>query len=161
MMHVSYNAPPELKRFQQLALPVGAVLFAVLVIGFFLDRGQFFRSYLFAFSFWAGISVGSLALLMLQHLTGGGWGFVIRRTLEAATRTLPLMLLLFLPIVAGAHWLYPWTHAEEIAKNPELHQDEIKELSTEVETLQSLFENYNLGMNVFRRAQGGRAGLRE
>ena len=50
---------------------------------------------------------------------------------------------------------------EEIATNPELHQDEIKELSTEVETLQSLFENYNLGMNVFRRAQGGRAGLRE
>ncbi|HEX2557165.1 MAG TPA: hypothetical protein VHK86_02485 [Nitrososphaera sp.] len=50
---------------------------------------------------------------------------------------------------------------EEIAKNPELHQDEIKGLSTELETLQSLFENYNLGMNVFRRAQGGRAGLRE
>jgi len=50
---------------------------------------------------------------------------------------------------------------EEITKNPELYRDEIKELSTELETLQSLFENYNLGMNVFRRAQGGRTGLRE
>lgn len=120
MMHVSYNAPAELKRLQQRALPVGVVLFAILVLGFFLDRGQFFRSYLFAFSFWAGISVGSLALLMLQHLTGGGWGFVIRRILEAATRTLPLMLLLFLPIIVGAHWLYSWTRAEEIAQHPAL-----------------------------------------
>jgi hypothetical protein len=120
MMQVSYNAPPELKRLQQRVLPVGVVLFAILVIGFLSNRGQFFRSYLFAFSFWSGISIGSLALLMLQHLTGGGWGFVIRRVLEAATRTLPLMLLLFLPIIAGAHWLYPWTHAEEIAKSPAL-----------------------------------------
>ncbi len=69
MMHVSYNPPVELKRLQQRALPVGVVLFAILIVGFFLDRGQFYRSYLFAFSFWAGISVGSLALLMLQHLT--------------------------------------------------------------------------------------------
>jgi hypothetical protein len=50
---------------------------------------------------------------------------------------------------------------EELMKNPEQNKDEIALLSTEVETLQSLFENYNLGMNVFRRAQGGRSGLRE
>jgi hypothetical protein len=50
---------------------------------------------------------------------------------------------------------------EELMKNPEQNKDEIAMLSTEVETLQSLFENYNLGMNVFRRAQGGRSGLRE
>ncbi|HEX6253236.1 MAG TPA: hypothetical protein VFZ55_03350 [Nitrososphaera sp.] len=50
---------------------------------------------------------------------------------------------------------------EELAKNPEQNIGEIAMLSTEVETLQSLFENYNLGMNVFRRAQGGRASLRE
>lgn len=50
---------------------------------------------------------------------------------------------------------------EELAKNPEQNIGEIAMLSTEVETLQSLFENYNLGMNAFRRAQGGRSGLRE
>lgn len=50
---------------------------------------------------------------------------------------------------------------EELMKNPEQNRGEIAMLSTEVETLQSLFENYNLGMNVFRRAQGGRSGLRE
>ncbi|HEX6281403.1 MAG TPA: hypothetical protein VFZ67_04190 [Nitrososphaera sp.] len=50
---------------------------------------------------------------------------------------------------------------EELLKKPEQDRGEIAMLSTEVETLQSLFENYNLGMNVFRRAQGGRSGLRE
>lgn len=50
---------------------------------------------------------------------------------------------------------------EELLKDPENNKGEISMLSTELETLQSLFENYNLGMNVFRRAQGGRAGLRE
>jgi hypothetical protein len=120
MMQVSYNAPPELKRLPQRAFSVGVVLFTILVFGFLWNRAEFFRSYLFAFSFWAGISIGSLALLMLQHLTGGGWGLVIRRVLEAATRTLSLMLVLFLPIIAGAHWLYPWTHAEEIARSPAL-----------------------------------------
>lgn len=115
-----YNAPPSAGRFQQLALIVGVVFTVVFAIGFFVDRAQFFHSYLFAFSFWVGISVGSLALLMLQHMTGGGWGLVIRRVLEAGTRTLPLMLILFVPIVVGAHWIYPWTHAEEMAKNAAL-----------------------------------------
>ncbi len=115
-----YNAPPNVNRFQQLALIVGVVFAAILLVGSFLDRAQFFHSYIFAFSFWVGISVGSLALLMLQHLTGGGWGLVIRRVLEAATRTLPLMLILFVPIIFGARWIYPWTHAEEMAKNAAL-----------------------------------------
>jgi hypothetical protein len=105
---------------QRGALAVGVVFTLLLVIGFFLDRPQFFHSYLYAFGFWAGISVGSLALLMLQHLTGGGWGLVIRRVLEASTRTLPLVLILFLPIVLGAHWIYSWTHEEELAKHPVL-----------------------------------------
>jgi hypothetical protein len=57
---------------------------------------------------------------MLQHLTGGGWGLVIRRVLEAATRTLPLVLILFLPIVFGAHSIYSWTDANELVKHPVL-----------------------------------------
>lgn len=110
----SANSPTlDLKRFQQLALIAGVLGLVVLVIGYFVDHAQFFRSYLFTYAFWIGIPLGSLALLMLQHLTGGGWGMVIRRPLEAATRTLPLMLVLFVPIVLGVHSLYPWTHAEE------------------------------------------------
>jgi len=115
-----YNAPPNVSRVQQGALIVGAVFTIIFAIEFFVDRNQFFRSYLFAFSFWAGISIGSLALLMLQHLTGGGWGLVIRRVLEAATRTLLLVLVLFVPIVLGAHRIYKWTDAHEVAEHPVL-----------------------------------------
>jgi len=120
MMIASYAAPASVQRIRQRALIVGAVFAVLLAVGFLLDRRQFFHSYLFAFSFWVGISIGSLALLMLQHLTGGGWGLVIRRVLEAATRTLPLMLILFVPILLGAHWIYRWTDAEELASHPVL-----------------------------------------
>src|SRR4026207_2374318 len=67
---------------------------------------QFFRSYLIAYLFWFGIAVGCLPLLMLPHLVGGAWGFVIRRSLEAGTRTLPLMVALFVPILFGMNSLY-------------------------------------------------------
>jgi hypothetical protein len=50
---------------------------------------------------------------------------------------------------------------EELKGNPSINNEQIKMLTTEIETLQSLFENYNLGMNYFRRARGGRTGLRE
>ncbi|HEX2231255.1 MAG TPA: hypothetical protein VHG34_03620 [Nitrososphaeraceae archaeon] len=50
---------------------------------------------------------------------------------------------------------------EELEKNPDAKNDQKKILMSEIETLQSLFENYNLGMNYFRRARGGRTGLRE
>ena len=117
-----YNAPPNVDRVQQGALIAGGVFTVIFAVGFFLNRDQFFHSYLFAFSFWAGISIGSLALLMLQHLTGGGWGLVIRRVLEAATRTLPLVLLLFVPIVLGAHRIYKWTDVHEVAEHPVLKE---------------------------------------
>ena len=78
---------------------------------------QFFRSYLIAYLFWLGIAAGCLPLLMLHHLVGGTWGFVIRRILEAGTRTLPLMLLLFVPLLFGIHSLYEWSHSEVVARD--------------------------------------------
>jgi hypothetical protein len=120
-----YNTPPDVARLQQLALIVGVVFTVLFAIGFLVDREQFFHSYLFAFSFWVGLSVGSLALLMLQHLTGGGWGLVIRRVLEAGTQTLPLMLILFVPIVLGAHRIYSWTNVRYWAEDPALSEKSI------------------------------------
>ena len=99
-----------------MALIVGVVFTLLLIVGGIINHTQFHRSYLFAFAFWMGFPLGSLALLMLQHLTGGGWGLVIRRPLEAATRTLPLMLLLFIPIAVGTGIVYPWTHEPEITR---------------------------------------------
>lgn len=103
--------PPDLTRTRNVALGVGGVLTLLMIIGAFLDRGHFFHGYLVGFVFWTGITVGSLALLMLQHLTGGAWGLVIRRVLEASTRTFPLMLLLFIPVAIGLKHIYPWTDA--------------------------------------------------
>ena len=109
MTPLGYTPPAELNRISTRALIVGVVFTVLLIIGGLLDRTQFFRAYLIGFVFWIGITVGSLALLMLQHLTGGVWGLVIRRVLEASTRTLPLMMVLFVPIAFGLRQIYPWT----------------------------------------------------
>src|SRR6266568_1243311 len=111
MIQAGYTPPAELSRVRSSALIAGVVLSALLIIGAFVDRAQFFHAYLVGFVFWIGITLGSLALLMLQHLTGGAWGVVIRRVLEASTRTLPLILLLFIPVVVGLKQIYPWLKA--------------------------------------------------
>jgi hypothetical protein len=114
----SFN-PPNMSDYQRRALIVGIVFLVVLVAGVFFNARQFFQAYLIGWTFWTGIAVGSLALLMLQHMTGGGWGLVIRRSLEAATRTLPLMAVLFIPVIIGAHSIYhEWMDHEEVAKHP-------------------------------------------
>ena len=116
-MITSFN-PPDFSRYQNRALIVGLAGLILLLTSVFIDLKLFFQAYLVGFTFWAGVAVGSLALLMLQHLTGGGWGLVIRRVLEAATRTLPLVVLLFIPIIIGSHSLYEWTHAEVLEQHP-------------------------------------------
>jgi len=109
----SFN-PPNMSDFQKRALIVGIVGLVALVASAFFNGHRFFESYLIGWTFWTGITIGSLALLMLQHLTGGGWGLVIRRSLEAATRVLPLMAILFVPILLGAHSIYHhWTDPTE------------------------------------------------
>ena len=102
-----------LQRFGTMAAVVGLVLAGV---GFAMGGlERFYQAYLVAYTFWLGVALGSLALLMVQHLTGGAWGVVIRRPLEAAVSTLPVMALLFLPIVLGMHDLYHWTHADALS----------------------------------------------
>ena len=93
----SFN-PPNLSDLQKRAGAVGIVFLIGLIASAFFNPRQFFQSYLIGWTFCTGIAIGSLALLMLQHLTGGGGGLVIRRVLEAATRTLPIMAVLFLPV---------------------------------------------------------------
>ncbi len=57
---------------------------------------------------WLGVTLGSMAILMIRHLTGGGWGMVIRRILGAAMRTVPLLAVLFIPVIVGMKYLYIW-----------------------------------------------------
>jgi hypothetical protein len=104
---------PQLDRVQKRAGFVGVVGFLFCVLIFFRDRDQFFHSYLYAYIYWISIPFGSIAILMLHHLTGGRWGYPLRRILEAGTRTLPLMAVLYIPIWFGMSRLYPWTNPDE------------------------------------------------
>jgi hypothetical protein len=121
VQNLTYATPPETARYQQRALVVGAIFLIIFIVGLFLPGefgggvAQFFHSYLVGFMFWLGVTLGCLGLLMLQHLTGGAWGFVIRRVLEAGTRVLPLMLLLFIPLaIFGLPHLYEWMHIGDV-----------------------------------------------
>ena len=113
MVAQEYRAPESVGRFQQRALLVGGVALLVSILGAVRTPELFYPSYLMSFLLILGLAVGSLGLVMLQHLTSGHWGIIIRRPLESATRTLPLMAVAFLPIaIFGMGYLYSG-HADE------------------------------------------------
>jgi len=89
-------------------------LLGCLLLGWGAPR-QALLSYLFAFLFFTGLSVGSLALAMVHVLTGGAWGFYIRPYLLAAARALPLQAVIVLPLLIGVRVLYPWASPELLA----------------------------------------------
>src|SRR5256885_15390045 len=106
---------PDCARAQTIALAGGGVGIVLSLVGLATNPDQFYRSYLMGYLFWVGLALGGLPLMMIHHLTGGAWGLVIRRPLEAGARTLPLMLLLFVPVFLGAHTLYAWARPEAVA----------------------------------------------
>jgi hypothetical protein len=104
-----------MKQFGMIAGVLGVVL---AVAGFFMSGAdRFFQAYLVAYTFWMGVIMGAMALLMVQHLSGGVWGIILRRPFEAAVRTLPIMTVLFIPIVFGMHSIYEWS-LPEAANDP-------------------------------------------
>jgi hypothetical protein len=106
--HLDTMAPPVTQTIQSRSLVIGLVFAAIAIIGGFLRPDQFFRGYLLAYMDWLGVTLGSMVILMIRHLTGGGWGTVIRRILGAAMRCVPLMTILFVPILFGLPRLYIW-----------------------------------------------------
>jgi hypothetical protein len=112
--------PIDFSHLQKVSFVVGGVATVAMIIGAFFNLAQFFRAYLFAYLFWAGVPLGCLALLMLYHLVGGSWGMVVRNLIESATWTLPLMLILFVPLFFGLKNLYPWAHPELVAASETL-----------------------------------------
>jgi hypothetical protein len=107
----------DLSKARRTALILGVVGLAVTFIGL-RNPAQFFRSYIFAYTFWVMLPIGCLALLMTHHLTGGKWGIPVRRLLEAGSNTFPLMAVLFIPIFFGMKELYPWARPEDVASDP-------------------------------------------
>ncbi|MBZ5603736.1 MAG: hypothetical protein LAO79_15655 [Acidobacteriia bacterium] len=114
---LSPELPGDLRRWWRPSLLAGVGLLAISVIGAFFSPQQFFRSYLMGYLFWIGLALGSMALVMVQHLTGGAWGVVTRRVLESAMLTLPFLAILFVPILFGITDLYGWSHSDLVARD--------------------------------------------
>src|SRR5271169_6042330 len=112
---VSDELRDRLHRLRAGSGVIGLLGLIAMIYGASVSPAQFFRSYLWAYILFVGISAGCLAWLMVQYLTGGAWGVVIRRPAEAAARTLPLLALLFVPVVIGIPNLYRWSHADVVA----------------------------------------------
>jgi len=115
------TTPPVAKTISQRSLVVGVVFGVVAVILAVSQPQQFYRAYLLGFMLWLGVALGSMAILMIRHLTGGGWGMVIRRILGAAMRTVPLLAALFIPVIIGMKHLYIWARPLSEVTDKHLH----------------------------------------
>ncbi len=108
----------QLERPLLVTVVIGVVLLVVSVLLGLANLEQFFRSYLYAYFFWLGVSLGCLGLALLHHVSGGAWGAVMLRFNEAGMLTLPLMAILFIPVALGVHYLYPWANPTTVAQDP-------------------------------------------
>ena len=113
------TAPPIVRKISQRSLMIGGVFAAISLVLAFIRPDEFYRAYLLGFMCWLGVALGSMAIVMIRHLTGGGWGTVIRRILGAAMRTLPLLAVLFIPVILGIRRLYIW--AQPLANIEDKH----------------------------------------
>lgn len=105
----------KLDRLQRAFLGAGLLALALALVGTLWARAQFFRSYLLSYLFWFDIALGCLGLAMLHNLVGGSWGHAVRRFLSSATRTVPVMGVLFIPLLFGLQDLYVWSRPEAVA----------------------------------------------
>ncbi len=113
-----FRLGPKAASVERISGLIGVIGLFLCVAGFFANRQQFFQSYLFAFIYWGGFAIGGLGVLLMHHTVGGRWGVTARRFLEAQMRTLPLIFLFFLVLLLGLKDLYPWTHADMVARDP-------------------------------------------
>jgi hypothetical protein len=102
----------EIGQLRSRSLMFGGAGLVLAAIGFAVARETFLQSYLIAYVFWMGITLGSLGVLMISHLSGGAWGLVARRVWEASAKNVPLMAVLFLPIALNLETLYVWARPE-------------------------------------------------
>jgi len=110
----------QAQRVGRVPIGVGVIaLMLAVVLGVFNTRA-FFGGYLVGYVLWFGVAFGSLMILMIHRLTGGHWGNVLRVPLVAAVATFPLLALLFIPLLFGMTWLYPWTNPQIVAADHHL-----------------------------------------
>ncbi len=111
------NRQAQLKHIQRNSLIIGVVGLVIAAGGAVMNPAGFFQAYLLGYVFWLQLALGCLGILMIHQLTGGQWGFTIRRYLETAAATIPVMALLFIPILVGIPALYPWANPAVVAES--------------------------------------------
>jgi hypothetical protein len=116
-----FQPPAQLRGLSTRALGLGIVAGLVATAGAFVDRDRFFHAYLVGWLFWFAVATGCLGLLMLHHLSGGRWGLVLRRPMEAGARTMPVVGLLAVPLLLGLDRLFIWTDHARVEADHLLH----------------------------------------
>jgi hypothetical protein len=121
---LDFTPPPVVKTIANRSLIIGVVFSIVSVVLAFTRPDEFFRAYLLGFMCWLGVALGSMAIIMIRHLTGGGWGVVIRRIQGAAMRTLPGLAILFIPLIIAVlqHRIYPWLLATDAIQDAHIRE---------------------------------------
>jgi hypothetical protein len=114
---MSSNAISPVRRATFISATVGILGLAGCIAGWVLSPATVFAGYLFGHQFFLGLALGALGLLMTHHLTSGYWGYSVRRFLESAVGTLPLLAILFVPIFFGLSHLYPWKNPAIVAES--------------------------------------------
>ena len=80
------------------------------IAGYITNPARLFQSYTVAFAFTTLIGLGAFFFVMVQFLTGSAWSVTMRRIMENIMITLPVGLILFIPIAIGLDQIYPWTN---------------------------------------------------
>jgi hypothetical protein len=107
----SLAAPGILSAWRTRALIVFAVATLISLLAFSWShegRNHLLRAYLLGYMICFSFAGGGLVVLMLQYVSGGKWGLLLRRPLEAMTRTIWLVGAMFVPIIFLWKHLYQW-----------------------------------------------------
>jgi len=99
------------------ALIAGVVGVVLSALGLFLNAERFYFAWLTGISFWVTIAAGALFFVMLHHIVSAKWSVVVRRITENLTGTIPVLAILFVPVLFGIHSLYHWSHADVVAQD--------------------------------------------
>ncbi|MBE7219851.1 MAG: hypothetical protein INR64_15380, partial [Caulobacteraceae bacterium] len=90
------------------ALAVGVLALLAWAAFALFDLSAALQGWWTAFVFASGVPLGALAWLLIRRLVGGDWGEAFAPELEPAARAAPLLVLLVLPGLIGAPWVFRW-----------------------------------------------------